>query len=106
MVKQVYDQTKTLQTNMTADVNGIYVFYNNLGGFTYEFEVMIGDSFACRTCEEADEAIKDVIATFIEQSRSEHFHWEVEHRTKGYFNQELLLFTVRVDFKIVYDGLD
>lgn len=75
MIRQIYSENKTVQTDLCVEVDGVFVYYRLLKHFAYEFTVMIGGQCPCKDAKKAREIVYQVIQAMVDQSCEHGFRW-------------------------------
>lgn len=79
MIKQIIDESKTVQTELAVEVDGTRIYYRRLtNNFGYTFWAIIGFKENEETAiKEVDAAIDTVIATMCAQSYDHGSEWRL-----------------------------
>lgn len=78
MIKQIIDESKTIQTGLAVEVEGIRIDYKQLDDrFGYAFLVVISSEDKETAIKEADAAIDMVISTLYAQSYDHGQEWRL-----------------------------
>lgn len=78
MIKQIIDESKTIQTGLAVEVEGIRIDYKQLDDrFGYAFLVVISSEDKETAIKEADAAIDMVISTLCAQSYDHGQEWRL-----------------------------
>ena len=76
MIKQIMED-KEVQTKLCVDVDGVLVYYFNIGDLSYEFVTYNVD------VADANKAISKIIDTMVLQSFSHFAGWRIVDRTNN-----------------------